>query len=159
MAAATPQVIDTRTVGKLPSFVGRPESWNEWVFRARAWLTLLPLPLDITSSTGSASLFPKGPLPSSMTNSYASEGHQGAFQLACSNHPGTVCLSCGKRTSYVSATGLASWSNSTWTSSCPGPERRTSIPASASSTFSEISARGEHKRKIRRQTLVEDLQY
>ena len=34
--------VDTRTVGKLDHFDGKPEHWQDWAFKARAWFGLLP---------------------------------------------------------------------------------------------------------------------
>lgn len=34
-------LVDTRTIGRLPDFSGKAQDWQEWVFRARAWLSLL----------------------------------------------------------------------------------------------------------------------
>ena len=39
---ATPGLIDTRTVGKLESFDGDASKWDDWHFKARAWMRLLP---------------------------------------------------------------------------------------------------------------------
>ena len=41
---ATPMALDMRTIGRIDSFDGRPESWADWSFKARAWISLLPLP-------------------------------------------------------------------------------------------------------------------
>ena len=35
-------LVDTRTVGKLEQFDGRPDRWGDWSFKARAWFGLLP---------------------------------------------------------------------------------------------------------------------
>ncbi|OUU85027.1 MAG: hypothetical protein CBC36_11345, partial [Verrucomicrobiaceae bacterium TMED76] len=33
-------LVDTRTVGKLDSFDGSPEKWDDWQFKSAAWLKL-----------------------------------------------------------------------------------------------------------------------
>ena len=35
-------LVDTKTLGKLDTFDGTTDHWEDWVFRASAWLLLLP---------------------------------------------------------------------------------------------------------------------
>ena len=40
---AAPLVVDTRTIGKIDGFDGTSSAWADWQFKARAWISLLPL--------------------------------------------------------------------------------------------------------------------
>ena len=39
---AAVQLVDTRTLGKPPSFTGRVEDWMMWSFKFESWASLLP---------------------------------------------------------------------------------------------------------------------
>ena len=39
---AGPGLVDTRSFGRLESFAGKSEDYQDWAFKARAWILLLP---------------------------------------------------------------------------------------------------------------------